>query len=165
MLGDRPQADRILVAQLTGEARHHARWRDLTATEHAAAMRELRKLASGRADLLAEVAGIFEGTSEGDLGEPLARQAAQLCRDAGADPTLSRPGSRKDAADEPQPSSRHSVRLGGGLRGCDDGRQDHPASRRSHHTAPWFWQGKPGAGRCRISDPGWSAREVTAVVG
>ena len=49
-------------------------------------MRELRKLASGRADLLAEVAGIFEGTSEGELDVPLARQAAQLCRDAGADP-------------------------------------------------------------------------------
>jgi len=47
---------------------------------------ELRELAAGRADLLAEVAGIFEGTSEGELDEPLARQAAQLCRDAGADP-------------------------------------------------------------------------------
>jgi hypothetical protein len=43
---------------------------------------ELRELAAGRADLLAEVAGIFEGASEGELGEP----AAQLCRDAGADP-------------------------------------------------------------------------------
>ena len=42
--------------------------------------------AAGRADLLAEVAGIFEGTGEGELDEPLARQAAQLCRDAGADP-------------------------------------------------------------------------------
>jgi hypothetical protein len=86
MLGDRPQADRILVAQLTGEARHHARWRDLTETEHEAAVGELRELAAGRTDLLAEVAGIFEGTSEGELDEPLARQAAQLCRDAGADP-------------------------------------------------------------------------------
>ena len=86
MLDDRPQAVRILVAQLTGEARHHARWRDLTEAEHAAAVRELRELAAGRADLLAEVAGIFEGTSEGELDEPLARQAAQLCRDAGADP-------------------------------------------------------------------------------
>jgi len=86
MLDKRSQADRILVARLTGEARHHARWRDLTETEHAAAVGELRELAAGRADLLAEVAGIFEGTSEGELDEPLARQAAQLCRDAGADP-------------------------------------------------------------------------------
>jgi hypothetical protein len=85
---DRPQADRILVAQLTGEARHHARWRELTEVEHAAAVGELRELAAGRGDLLAEVAGIFEGTSEGELDEPLARQAAQLCRDAGADPDL-----------------------------------------------------------------------------
>jgi hypothetical protein len=82
----RPEADRILVAQLTGEARHHARWRPLTGDEEAAALAELRALAGGRADLLAEVAGIFEGTSEGELDEPLARSAARLCRQAGADP-------------------------------------------------------------------------------
>jgi len=33
-----PAADRLLVAQLTGTARHHARWRDLTADEQAAAV-------------------------------------------------------------------------------------------------------------------------------
>jgi hypothetical protein len=33
-----------------------------------------------------EVAGILEGTSEGELNEPLARQCARLCRQAGADP-------------------------------------------------------------------------------
>jgi hypothetical protein len=82
----RSAADRILVAQLTGEARHHAKWRPLTAEEEAIALAELRALAGGRADLLAEVAGIFEGTSEGELDEPLARSAAQLCRKAGADP-------------------------------------------------------------------------------
>ena len=64
----RPEADRILVAQLTGEARHRARWRPLTEEEEAAALAELRALAGGRADLLAQVAGIFEGTSEGELG-------------------------------------------------------------------------------------------------
>jgi hypothetical protein len=83
---NRPEADRILVAQLTGEARHHAKWRQLTEEEEAVALAELRALAAGRADLLAEVAGIFEGTSEGELDEPLARSAAQLCRKAGADP-------------------------------------------------------------------------------
>jgi hypothetical protein len=82
----RPEADRILVAQLTGEARHHARWRPLTGEEEAVALAELRALADGRSDLLAEVAGIFEGTSEGELDEPLARAAARLCRQAGADP-------------------------------------------------------------------------------
>ncbi len=80
-----PEADRILVAQLTGEARHHAKWRPLTVEEEAVALAELRALAAGRPDLLAEVAGIFEGTSEGELDEPLARSAAHLCRKAGAD--------------------------------------------------------------------------------
>ena len=67
-------------------AKHHARWRELTADERAAAVAELRQLAAGRADLLAEVAGILKGTSEGELDEPLTRCAAQLCREAGADP-------------------------------------------------------------------------------
>ena len=80
MLDDRSQADRILVAQLTGEARHRARWRELTGDEEAIAVAELQALAGGRADLLAEVAGIFEGTSEGELDEVFARSAARLCR-------------------------------------------------------------------------------------
>jgi hypothetical protein len=82
----RSQADRILVAQLTGEARHRARWRELTADEEAAAVAALRELAADRADLLAEVAGILEGASEGRHDELLARQASGLCRKAGADP-------------------------------------------------------------------------------
>jgi len=45
----RPEADRILVAQLTGEARHRARWRPLTQDEEAAALAGLRALAGGRA--------------------------------------------------------------------------------------------------------------------
>ena len=85
MVDKRPQADRLLVAEIYGEARHRARWRDLSSDEEAAAVAELRTLAGGRADLLAEVAGILEGTSEGELDEPLARQAAGLCRQAGAD--------------------------------------------------------------------------------
>ena len=80
-----PEDDRILVAQLTGEARHHAKWRPLSQEEEAAALAGLRALAGDRADLLAEVAGIFEGTSEGEPDEPLARSAARLCRMAGAD--------------------------------------------------------------------------------
>jgi hypothetical protein len=83
-----PGADRILVAQLTGEARHHARWRPLNEAEETTAVAELRALAGGRGDLLAEVAGIFEGASEGELDEPLARCAARLCRLAGADGSL-----------------------------------------------------------------------------
>ena len=74
------------MAQLACEARFHAKWRPLRPEEEAAALAGLRGLAGGRADLLAEVAGIFEGTSEGELDEPLARCAAWLCRQAGADP-------------------------------------------------------------------------------
>jgi hypothetical protein len=63
----------------------HARWRPLTEAEEAAAVAGLR---GGRNDLPAEAAGIFEGISEGELGEPLARCAARLCRLAGADESL-----------------------------------------------------------------------------
>jgi hypothetical protein len=71
---------------MIGEARHHAKWRDLTKAQEAAAVAQLRELAAGRADLLAEVAGIEEGASEGELREPRGRKAARLCRLAGADP-------------------------------------------------------------------------------
>ena len=73
MIDKRPELDRILVAQLTGEAKHHARWREFSAEEEAVALAGLRELAAGRADLLAEVAGIFEVASEGELDEPIAR--------------------------------------------------------------------------------------------
>jgi hypothetical protein len=86
MIEKRPQADRLLVAELYGEARHRTRWRKLSGDEEAAAVAEFRELAGGRADLLAEVAGILKGTAEGELDEPLKRQAAMLCRKAGADP-------------------------------------------------------------------------------
>ena len=62
MPGDRP----ILVAQLAGEARHHAKWRELTEDEETAAVAELRGLAGGRDDLLAEVAGVLEEFSVGE---------------------------------------------------------------------------------------------------
>ena len=45
-------------------------------------MAALRELADGRADLLAEVAGVLEGAREGEPDEPLARQAAMLARKA-----------------------------------------------------------------------------------
>ena len=86
MIGKRPQADRILVARISGEAKHHAKWREPTADEEAAAVAALRGLAGGRADLRAEVCGVMEGASEGELHEPLARPAAELCRKAGAWP-------------------------------------------------------------------------------
>jgi hypothetical protein len=60
----------MLMAEITGEARHRAKWRDLTSDQEAAAVGALRELAAGPADLLAEVAGIFEGASEGRHDEP-----------------------------------------------------------------------------------------------
>ena len=114
VIDKRPEADRILVAQLMGEARHHARWRELTGDEEAAAVAALRELAGGRADLLAEVAGVLEGAGEGELDEPLARQAAGLCRKAGADPEAipawAAEGRRRRAAADQPPFS-------GGLHG------------------------------------------------
>jgi hypothetical protein len=105
----RSDRDRLLVAEITGEARHRAKWRPLTADEETAAVAELQALAGGRADLLAEVAGILEGTSEGELDEPLARQAAHLCRLAGADETLipqwATEGKRRAAAARQMPHS------------------------------------------------------------
>jgi hypothetical protein len=50
---------------------------------------EPRGLAGGRADMLAEVAGILEGGSRGELEQPPVRQAARLCR-----LVRMRPGSR-----------------------------------------------------------------------
>ena len=59
MIDKRPEADRLLIAELFGEARHRAKWRPLTADEEDAAVAELRTLAGGRADLLAEVCGVL----------------------------------------------------------------------------------------------------------
>jgi hypothetical protein len=81
MIEKRPDADRLLAAELYGEARRRARWRELGSDEEAAAVAALRELAGGRADLLAEVAGVLEGAREGESDEPLARQAAGLCLD------------------------------------------------------------------------------------
>ena len=81
-------------------------------------MAALRELAGGRADLLAEVCGVTEGASEGELHEPLARQAAQLCRKAGAwpggDTKVDRRGAqaqgrRADAAVLRRPARRRSA--------------------------------------------------------
>ena len=74
--------------------------------------------AGGRADLLAEVAGVLEGASEGELDELLTRQAAGLCRSAGADPeaipALIQEGRRRRAnASRPPFSSPRSRRVEG----------------------------------------------------
>jgi hypothetical protein len=102
VIDKRPQPDRLLVAEIYGEARHRARWRDLSSEEETAAVAELRQLADGRADLLAE------GAREGEPDEPLARQAAGLCRRAGPTRRRYRPGSRRAGAAGQRPPSRRS---------------------------------------------------------
>jgi hypothetical protein len=84
---DRPGPDRdgLLRARLDGTALRHAQWREPTAQETAAAAQELREIAGGRGDLLAEVAGLLMGFYEGDPDEPRARAAAEFCSKAGAD--------------------------------------------------------------------------------
>ena len=84
----KPDSDRLVVARLTGIANRHSRWRELTEGETAAAVAEIQEAAAGRGDLLAEVAGILIGAREGELDEPKAKAAAELCRLAGADEAL-----------------------------------------------------------------------------
>ncbi len=83
-----PDRDRLLAAELCGVALHHAEWRDLTEEENAAAVAELRGLAAGRADLLAEQAGLLIGGSEGTINAPFKCCAAELLIAAGADENL-----------------------------------------------------------------------------
>ena len=74
---------RRLVAQLA-----HRAWRWPTPDETASWAAELQQIAPGRADLLAEAAGVMLGAAEGTVDEPRACAAAELCRAAGADPAL-----------------------------------------------------------------------------
>jgi hypothetical protein len=108
MIDNRPQADRILLAQLMGEARHHARWRELTGAEHAAAVAGLRELAAGRADLLAEVAGTLVGFHEGSR----ASRSPVRPRSCAVTPERIRhryrPGSTSGASVPLRPGSRRS---------------------------------------------------------
>jgi hypothetical protein len=90
----RPEKDRIIVAWLHGAANRHAGWRRPEGEAHAAAMAELRDIATDRkghlrADLLAEAAGICRGVAlAGGLSTPQMEIMAELLVDAGADPDL-----------------------------------------------------------------------------
>ena len=89
---DRPQpdADRLLIARISGIARRHTRWGGLSEAEKEAGATELRQVADDKADLLAEVAGIELGAAEGngDKYGARAQAVAELCRMAGADEAL-----------------------------------------------------------------------------
>ena len=79
--------DRALLAEITGVARRLARGQALTGAEQQEAAAALSQVARGRADLLAESAGLAIGAHEGNPDEARYLQAAQLCIDAGADLT------------------------------------------------------------------------------
>ena len=76
--------DQLTVALLTGAAWRHASGREPTGAETAAAVRELREMAGGRGDLLAEVAGLLIGYYRRTTEELKARAAAYYCIAAGA---------------------------------------------------------------------------------
>jgi hypothetical protein len=80
--------DQLTVARLTSAAQRHAPPQPPTAAETAAAVAELREIAGGRGDLLAEVAGLLTGYFRGTAEEMRAGTAARLCRAAGADTAL-----------------------------------------------------------------------------
>jgi hypothetical protein len=87
----RPDPIRLVVAELTGVAKHHAGYDPPDDAVTAAAVAELAEILQGRDDgpaLLAEVAGILLGAHEGQLDEARAGNAAGFCVAAGADPDL-----------------------------------------------------------------------------
>ena len=76
--------DKAQLAEITGVARRLARGQ-LSGAEQQEAAATLSQVAQGRADLLAESAGLAIGTHEGGPDEARHLQAAQLCIEAGAD--------------------------------------------------------------------------------
>ncbi|HEV2259940.1 MAG TPA: hypothetical protein VGS06_43080 [Streptosporangiaceae bacterium] len=78
------ERDQLVVPRLTGAAWRHAPAREPTEAETAAAVGELREIAGGRGDLLAEVAGLLIGYYRRTAEEPRARAAAYYCMAAGA---------------------------------------------------------------------------------
>src|SRR5215831_694388 len=79
--------DKALLAEITGVARRLARGH-LSRAEQQEAAATLSQVAQGRADLLAESAGLAIGGHEGGRDEARHLQAAQLCIEAGADVSL-----------------------------------------------------------------------------
>jgi hypothetical protein len=80
--------DKALLAEITGVARRLARSQQLSGAEQQEAAATLSQVARGRADLLAESAGLAIGTHQGGPDEARHLRAAQLCIEAGADLAL-----------------------------------------------------------------------------
>jgi hypothetical protein len=79
--------DKALLAEITGVARRLARGQ-LSRAEQQEAAAALSQVAQGRADLLAEAAGLAIASQQGGRDEARHLRAAQLCIDAGADLSL-----------------------------------------------------------------------------
>ena len=77
--------DRVLCGYISGVAWRLARSGPPTPEQHAAAVQELSEVAGGRADLLAECAGIAIGSGESKPDRAWYREMAELCIAAGAD--------------------------------------------------------------------------------
>jgi hypothetical protein len=82
MLASVSDADQILCAMIEGTARGLVTDKEVTQAE---AVRRLRALADGRADLLAEAAGVSFGFAGDDPTKWAMRRAGELCLAAGAD--------------------------------------------------------------------------------
>ncbi len=106
-------SDDAVVTRIIGAAARHARCCVLTEAEHLEAVTEIAGLAGGRADLLAQGAGIAAGFHCRWADEARYLRAAQLCIEAGADTgqcTASGQGTRPPMTATPAP-------LRGGSRG------------------------------------------------
>ena len=85
--------ERVLSAQIAGVARHLVCDGLDTPEQWAAAVEELRLLARGRVDLLAELAGVSLGVGESQLDADRYRETADLCPRTGQIRSRSRAGS------------------------------------------------------------------------
>jgi hypothetical protein len=127
-----PDRDRLLAARLTGIAQRHARGGALDEDQASAAVAELREVADGRPDLLAEVAGISLGAAEGKGPEyqAQAQAVADLCRAAGADedliPQWIEEGRRRAEGRRPPPFSQPERQDRGLIRWQDDAHDHDP---------------------------------------
>ena len=68
MIDKRPQDDRILITKLSGTAGRYLHRHVVPGPDWDAAAAVLRELAGGHGDLLAEVAGVAEGSTGASLG-------------------------------------------------------------------------------------------------
>jgi hypothetical protein len=145
----------MLAGRLGSIAVRRARWGAMTEAEKAAGAAELRETAVGRADLLAEVAGLALGTSESKGQEYVARgqAVAELCRLAGADETLipqwAEEGRGRAASRRKPPFSDPGSRRTGRLHGSPSARPRRACQRPDRQKRSPAWSS--AAGRSSLS--------------